>query len=56
MWLMDDDGYPHEEALVTLEVAMKPEVACAFCRSFCAKTCRRISPLPFALLDRRGSQ
>ena len=53
VWLMDDDGYPHEEALATLEVAMKPEVACAS-----SVILREDMPthfvFPFALLDRRG--
>jgi len=29
VWLMDDDGFPHEGALEALESAMGPEVACA---------------------------
>jgi rhamnopyranosyl-N-acetylglucosaminyl-diphospho-decaprenol beta-1,3/1,4-galactofuranosyltransferase len=53
VWLMDDDGYPHEEALAILEVAMKPEVACAS-----SVVLREDMPthfvFPFALLDRRG--
>jgi rhamnopyranosyl-N-acetylglucosaminyl-diphospho-decaprenol beta-1,3/1,4-galactofuranosyltransferase len=53
VWLMDDDGYPHEEALATLEVVMKPEVACAS-----SVVLREDKPthfvFPFALLDRRG--
>jgi rhamnopyranosyl-N-acetylglucosaminyl-diphospho-decaprenol beta-1,3/1,4-galactofuranosyltransferase len=53
VWLMDDDGYPHEEALATLEVVMKPEVACAS-----SVVLREDMPthfvFPFALLDRRG--
>jgi rhamnopyranosyl-N-acetylglucosaminyl-diphospho-decaprenol beta-1,3/1,4-galactofuranosyltransferase len=53
VWLMDDDGYPHEEALATLELAMKPEVACAS-----SVVLREDMPtrfvFPFALLDRRG--
>jgi rhamnopyranosyl-N-acetylglucosaminyl-diphospho-decaprenol beta-1,3/1,4-galactofuranosyltransferase len=53
VWLMDDDGYPHEEALAKLEVAMKPEVACAS-----SVVLREDMPthfvFPFALLDRRG--
>jgi rhamnopyranosyl-N-acetylglucosaminyl-diphospho-decaprenol beta-1,3/1,4-galactofuranosyltransferase len=53
VWLMDDDGYPHEEALAALEVAMKPEVACAS-----SVVLREDMPthfvFPFALLDRRG--
>jgi rhamnopyranosyl-N-acetylglucosaminyl-diphospho-decaprenol beta-1,3/1,4-galactofuranosyltransferase len=53
VWLMDDDGYPHEEALATLELAMKPEVACAS-----SVVLREDMPtrfvFPFALLNRRG--
>jgi rhamnopyranosyl-N-acetylglucosaminyl-diphospho-decaprenol beta-1,3/1,4-galactofuranosyltransferase len=53
VWLMDDDGYPDEEALATLEVAMTPEVACAS-----SVVLREDMPthfvFPFALLDRRG--
>jgi rhamnopyranosyl-N-acetylglucosaminyl-diphospho-decaprenol beta-1,3/1,4-galactofuranosyltransferase len=53
VWLMDDDGYPHEEALAKLEVAMKPEVACAS-----SVVLREDMPthfvFPFALLDGRG--
>jgi rhamnopyranosyl-N-acetylglucosaminyl-diphospho-decaprenol beta-1,3/1,4-galactofuranosyltransferase len=53
VWLMDDDGYPHEEALATLEDVMKPEVACAS-----SVVLREDMPtrfvFPFALLDRRG--
>jgi rhamnopyranosyl-N-acetylglucosaminyl-diphospho-decaprenol beta-1,3/1,4-galactofuranosyltransferase len=53
VWLMDDDGYPHEGALATLEVVMKPEVACAS-----SVVLREDMPthfvFPFALLDRRG--
>ena len=53
VWLMDDDGYPHTEALATLEVAMKPEVACAS-----SVVLREDMPthfvFPFALLDARG--
>lgn len=29
IWLMDDDGFPHECALAALEAAMGPDVACA---------------------------
>jgi len=29
VWLMDDDGFPHEGALAALEAAMAPDVACA---------------------------
>jgi rhamnopyranosyl-N-acetylglucosaminyl-diphospho-decaprenol beta-1,3/1,4-galactofuranosyltransferase len=29
VWLMDDDGFPHEAALVALEAAMTPDVVCA---------------------------
>lgn len=53
VWLMDDDGYPHEKALATLEAAMKPEVACAS-----SVVLREDMPthfvFPFALLDRLG--
>ena len=53
MWLMDDDGYPHEEALATLEVAMKPKVAYTS-----SVVLREDMPthfvFPFTLLDRRG--
>jgi rhamnopyranosyl-N-acetylglucosaminyl-diphospho-decaprenol beta-1,3/1,4-galactofuranosyltransferase len=53
VWLMDDDGYAHEEALATLEVAMKPEVACAS-----SVVVREDMPthfvFPFALLDKLG--
>jgi|SRR5579871_1276415 len=53
VWLMDDDGYAHEEALATLEAAMKPEVACAS-----SVVLREDMPthfvFPFALLDRLG--
>jgi GT2 family glycosyltransferase len=31
VWLMDDDGFPHEGALAALESAMAPDVACASC-------------------------
>ena len=53
VWLMDDDGYPQEEALATLEVVMKPEVVCAS-----SVVLREDMPthfvFPFALLDKRG--
>jgi GT2 family glycosyltransferase len=53
VWLMDDDGYPHAEALATLEVAMKPEVACAS-----SVVLREDMPthfvFPFAQLNGRG--
>lgn len=29
VWLMDDDGFPHEGALAALEAVMAPDVACA---------------------------
>jgi rhamnopyranosyl-N-acetylglucosaminyl-diphospho-decaprenol beta-1,3/1,4-galactofuranosyltransferase len=29
VWLMDDDGYPKEDALAALEAVMSPDVACA---------------------------
>jgi rhamnopyranosyl-N-acetylglucosaminyl-diphospho-decaprenol beta-1,3/1,4-galactofuranosyltransferase len=29
IWLMDDDGFPHEGALAALEATMAPDVACA---------------------------
>ncbi len=29
VWLMDDDGYPKEDALAVLEAAMEPGVSCA---------------------------
>jgi rhamnopyranosyl-N-acetylglucosaminyl-diphospho-decaprenol beta-1,3/1,4-galactofuranosyltransferase len=53
VWLMDDDGYPHEEALATLELAMTPGIACAS-----SVVLREDMPthfvFPFAVLDKLG--
>lgn len=53
VWLMDDDGFPHEGALAALEAAMTPDVACAS-----SVVLREDKPtyfvFPTPLLDRRG--
>lgn len=50
VWLMDDDGYPDENALGTLEAAMKPDVACASSVVLCEhKPTHFVFPMP--LLD-----
>ena len=53
VWLMDDDGYPHEKALATLEVVMKPEVACAS-SVVLREDMTTHFVFPFARLDKRG--
>lgn len=53
VWLMDDDGYPEEKALYTLEKAMKPGISCAS-----SVVLREDNPdffvFPFTLLDAWG--
>jgi len=53
VWLMDDDGFPHEHALAALEAAMTPGIACA---SSVVLQEQRPTHLvfPMPLLDGRG--
>lgn len=53
VWLMDDDGYPGEDALALLSARLKPGVACAS-----SVVLREDDPtnfvFPFPVLDREG--
>jgi GT2 family glycosyltransferase len=53
VWLMDDDGYPHPQALEKLERALTPEVSCVSSVVLCEHEPNRFV-FPFPVLDRRG--
>ncbi len=53
VWLMDDDGYPKEDALAVLEASMGPGVACA--SSIVLREDKRTHfVFPVAVLDKKG--
>ena len=53
VWLMDDDGYPHPQALEKLERALTPEVSCVSSVVLCEDDPNRFV-FPFPVLDRCG--
>jgi rhamnopyranosyl-N-acetylglucosaminyl-diphospho-decaprenol beta-1,3/1,4-galactofuranosyltransferase len=53
VWLMDDDGYPEQEALKSLEQSLEPGVACVSSVVLCEDDHESLV-FPFPVLDKRG--
>jgi GT2 family glycosyltransferase len=53
VWLMDDDGYPHPDALALLEAKLTPDVPCVSSVVLCENDRNRFV-FPFPVLDRQG--
>ena len=53
VWLMDDDGYPHPDALGLLEEALVPGVSCVSSVVLCEQDRNRFV-FPFPVLDEKG--
>jgi rhamnopyranosyl-N-acetylglucosaminyl-diphospho-decaprenol beta-1,3/1,4-galactofuranosyltransferase len=53
VWLMDDDGYPHPEALARLEERLTPDIPCVSSVVLCEKDPNRFV-FPFPVLGRNG--
>ena len=53
VWLMDDDGYPEQDALYSLEQSLEPGVACVSSVVLCEDDHTTLV-FPFPVLDKKG--